>query len=46
MGSLDIMDFIAGKQRKYYFIRKSCGPFNRSAWTLRGPWTPSWEALF
>jgi len=26
MGSLDIMDFIACQQRKYYFIRKSCGP--------------------
>jgi len=26
MGSLDIVDFIAGQQRKYYFIRKPCGP--------------------
>jgi len=26
MGSFDIMDFITGQQRKYYYIRKLCGP--------------------
>jgi len=29
MGSLDIMNFIAGQQRKYYFVRKSCGPVQK-----------------
>jgi len=30
MGSLDIMDFIAGQQRKHYFIKNHVDPFKRS----------------
>jgi len=36
VGSLD-MDFIAGQQQKYYFIRKSCGPLQTSIPLLRRP---------
>jgi len=41
MGSSDIIDFIAGQQRNYYFIRKSCWPLQLVAMDPQGSMDPS-----